>query len=446
MPIILRTLAMGVLTLSSGCAFALTLAATPFSMCFAHQQQSLSSTANSDDGATVIVGAGVIGLSTAYHMALSSHRLAIHKSIVVIDILDEVFGATSSVNSGCLIPTELSGQLQELGLYSYGQYLELARDPGFLNSTGFRQQSLFNLQYGSGKGLQELPSWIKSQLDWDAGLDPPSGASASMYAPTFVSGPEADFCSTPKALGQWLWRQCLQLGVDIRISTNIQAVQLSSDDSLEAVTFKTPKDSIEILPARHLILAAGPWTANVFSKLFPGSAIDLGFSPVAGDYLILQNPTALTEESLSGVFLDQIVGHKLEFVGRNDKTIWVCAQTNSTATLPEPGSFGKPDPNMISELNNLSSRFVVPDLQVVDQGRSFRPSTRSGLPIIAAVPRTDLTDSMRPPQSDDKQSGIFICSGHGSYGVVLGMGTGKVMSQIVLGQKPDIDVSRFNLP
>ncbi|OMP83202.1 hypothetical protein BK809_0004583 [Diplodia seriata] len=211
-----------------------------------------------------------------------------------------------------------------------------------------------------------------------------------------------------------------------------------------------------MIPAQHLILAAGPWTASLLATILPLLPIDLGFSPLAGDFLVFQNPHGLTNSSLSAVFLDSIVGHKLEFVGWNDKTIWVCAQANSSAILPEPGSFHKPDPNMISELMAYANRFINPahgyhgqknplELRVVNKGRAFRPSTKSGLPIIAAVPRTKLTHGWRSDASDDKLSGIFVCSGHGPHGIVLGMGTGKIMSDLVLGQEPEVDISQFGL-
>lgn len=36
-------------------------------------------------------------------------------------------------------------------------------------------------------------------------------------------------------------------------------------------------------------------------------------------------------------------------------------------------------------------------------------------------------------------------SGHGSYGVTLGMGSGKIMSQLVLGEEPCVNVSKLGI-
>jgi glycine/D-amino acid oxidase-like deaminating enzyme len=67
---------------------------------------------------TVIAGAGVIGLSPAYHLALVNRQKDLETPIVVIDALNTTFAAASSTNSGCLIPSELDDRLKELGEYS----------------------------------------------------------------------------------------------------------------------------------------------------------------------------------------------------------------------------------------------------------------------------------------------------------------------------------------
>jgi glycine/D-amino acid oxidase-like deaminating enzyme len=49
---------------------------------------------------TVIAGAGVIGLSSAYHLALVNRQKGLETPIVVIDALNTTFAAASSTNSG----------------------------------------------------------------------------------------------------------------------------------------------------------------------------------------------------------------------------------------------------------------------------------------------------------------------------------------------------------
>jgi hypothetical protein len=77
----------------------------------------------------------------------------------------------------------------------------------------------------------------------------------------------------------------------------------------------------------------------------------------------------------------------------------------------------------------------------------FRPATRTGRPIMGKVPRgmylppstsTSATTTSKPdPSSTDENNdalgGLYISSGHGPWGIALSLGSGKVMSEIVLG-------------
>jgi glycine/D-amino acid oxidase-like deaminating enzyme len=236
-------------------------------------------------------------------------------------------------------------------------------------------------------------------------------------------------------------------------------VELSSNHVVQSVMCNTPNNKNVQFQAEEVILAAGPWTENLFKSLFPRSRVDLQFKPIAEDYVIFKTPQPLVDQSLSAVFMDNIVGHKLEFAGRNDGTIWSCVQINQTASLPPPGTQQQPDPNMFLELLAYARRFIQisnsekkseeeclqADVQVIAQGRGFRPSTRSGLPVIAAVPRSRLHDGLAFGDGGDGNSGVYICSGHGSYGMLLGMGSAKLMAQVVLGERPDIDLDGFGV-
>jgi len=261
--------------------------------------------------------------------------------------------------------------------------------------------------------------------------------------------------SNPIAFGEWLKSHCEALGIKIETSADLRSVQSSEHGTIKSIRYHSKlRGDVEIM-VKNLVLATGPWTEELFTRLFPGTQVSLEFSPIAGDYVIFRNPCNITENSLSAVFLDSIVGHKLEFSARNDDTIWVCAQVNKSARLTDPRMSLGPDPEMIDELLNYTKRFVnltepqnekhVDAIDVINMGRSFRPSRHSVLPVIAAVPRTKLHRDLLADGHADKVSGIFICSGHGSYGIALAMGSARLMAQLILGQHPDIDISDFGL-
>ena len=145
----------------------------------------------------------------------------------------------------------------------------------------------------------------------------------------------------------------------------------------------------------------------------------------------------------------------VEFAGRNDGTIWVCGAKDHTGTLPPLGSRGLPDAAKIAELTDHAYRFLRihnagdPDafngLEVVALGRAFRPVTLSGRPMMAMV-EPDALSYHSGLHADGRGGNVFLCWGHGSWGLTLGPGTGKLMSQLILGEPTDLDLSPFRIP
>lgn len=117
---------------------------------------------------TVIVGAGVAGLCTAYHLAKAIHESATknphhhhhrHK-IIVVDSANEAFAATSSTNTGIISYTGFEEDLLPLARYSYDQWETLGREnTHFKTRCGYREGSNVALKNGSLEG-EDIPNWI----------------------------------------------------------------------------------------------------------------------------------------------------------------------------------------------------------------------------------------------------------------------------------------------
>src|SRR5947207_15931738 len=67
------------------------------------------------------------------------------------------------------------------------------------------------------------------------------------------------------------------------------------------------------------------------------------------------------------------------------------------------------------------------------------------IPIITAVASEDLRrrsdNAADEPIQDSLNSGVWVCTGHGMYGISLGMGSGKLLSEMILGEKLGVDIS-----
>lgn len=256
-------------------------------------------------------------------------------------------------------------------------------------------------------------------------------------------------CRNPVALGRWLYNQCVALGIEFRMNSQAVSARLSDHNRLQALSLMDKNGKQSTLKCDNLVLAAGPWTPVLFKTLFPQAIIKIEAAIDAGDWIIFRSPEQRSATSIAAVYFDEIVGEKLEFAGRNDQKVWATGEKSQIGTLPKPGDAPEPDEKALLNLLANATRFLKykqgdePGLHIIKQGRSFRPETPSRLPVITAVPGCKLNTQDTTLPSDDRRPSVFINSGHGSYGVTLGMGSGKVMSQIIMGSKPDVDLSKM---
>lgn len=390
---------------------------------------------------TIIVGGGSIGLNTAYHLALLAKASEQPRRIVVVEIFNETFAAASGQNTGCLhheFREDEGPILEPLGKYSFQLWGERAEDADFRAAVGYRAHNFFELNPGSGFGLEKLPDWLQYDPSWDVDESVLSSPSAMV---------------NPMEVGKWITSECLRLGVEIRTNNRVISAALSSSGRVQSVDLNTA-GTTSTLHCTSLVLAAGPWTPDLYHQLFPASTVDLKGVSVGGDWILFRNPYRIIEMSNAFVALDGIVEEKLEVVGRQDGTIWLIGRKDGKATLSAPGTNASPNETMIDELlgraraylreparkDSVTHKDCAP-FPILSTGRGIRPGRTSLLPIISQVPGPMIsTDNVR-----SEASGVFINWGHGSYGLTLGMGSGKVMSQLICGQEPDVDLRPFTL-
>ncbi|KAM7187758.1 FAD dependent oxidoreductase superfamily [Naviculisporaceae sp. PSN 640] len=407
----------------------------------------------------VIVGGGIIGLSTAYNLA---KRHGTDIKIKIVEAFEKTFAAASSTCTGC-IHYGFTGDLERLiglGKYSFDLWAEEAKNSTasgseFMQLTGYRPRSCFGIEpEGTGQGLDLLPDWVERSSSWNVD-DQVLGANTAMV--------------NPIGTGEWITKQCLDLGVEIQTGVQVVDITLSPENQVQAVTCVKKGNGGESCPSltrikcKQVVLACGPWTPTIYQTLFPSSPIHLQWNTDAGDWAEWENPCPTTQLTTAFVSFAHIIGEKLEFAARNNGTIWACGRRNLTALLPPTGQMDKPDPSLIQELNGRALEWINwgcrcketthRQLQVLNSGRAFRPASKTSLPIISEVPSPDLTGggcsndgSNQENQARKKSpSGVFVCWGHGSYGLTLGMGSGKLMSQLMSREKTDIDLSLFTL-
>ena len=96
---------------------------------------------------TVIVGAGSIGLWTAYHLAHANCRngLSSSNTIIVIEASASAFGETSGTCTGCIHYKFDDEIMDEFGKYSFAAWCDLAESTELYDAAGLRFDSIFRL-------------------------------------------------------------------------------------------------------------------------------------------------------------------------------------------------------------------------------------------------------------------------------------------------------------
>ena len=94
----------------------------------------------------------------------------------------------------------------------------------------------------------------------------------------------ADFCN-------FLQRTCDELGVRILLNTTVTGVGVNHD-CLESITVAEKDNKTRTLRCQGLVIAAGPWSEILLSRLFHNSRVRIPWSnrPSSGNHLVVKVP------------------------------------------------------------------------------------------------------------------------------------------------------------
>lgn len=161
------------------------------------------------------------------------------------------------------------------------------------------------------------------------------------------------------------------------------------------------------------------------------------------------------------IFTSDRKGYSPEIFSRVTGDVWLGGLNSATIPLPALPTMAKTDPDAIRTLFNTAEALLGPiaphdsavaaapapakeppvhappprpTLTLLRTGLCFRPVTPTGRPVIARMHEADLGDGVRVP------GGVFVATGHGPWGISLSLGTGRVVSEMVLGRPTSVDV------
>jgi glycine/D-amino acid oxidase-like deaminating enzyme len=210
-----------------------------------------------------------------------------------------------------------------------------------------------------------------------------------------------------KKVGECFAKVCKDKGMEISTGITVNGFEVDGG----RVTRVRTQDG-EIVP-ENVVVAAGPWSGELSSKL----GLRLPVAPVKGHLISVEtHDLRLVNSFVSG---------PQYYVMQNGSTVIVGGGEDAT------GFDARVDPSRIEDAWSEGVS-MVPKLEGLG-GRTFtaclRPHAPGGIPILG---------------KSEKLSNVFFATGHFRSGFALAPITGKLISQILLDGRSEIDLSAFS--
>ncbi|KAK4043796.1 FAD dependent oxidoreductase [Parachaetomium inaequale] len=417
---------------------------------------------------TVILGAGIIGVSTAYYLSQYQDPTTIH----LVEPSPELFSSASGYAGGFLARDWFGPALSALGALSFDEHRRLAEEHGGREKWGYSAATC--VSYAASAAARDVSQargddWLRDGTS-RADAAPVVLDSLDGKTPTWLRRLEGDHIELisdegttaqvdPLLLCRFLLQECVGRGVTLHHPAKPVAVRTDGKGELVGVCIadtNTQSSSAEReLPCARLVIAAGSWTGQVFQTLFPSSELQIPIKSLAGHSLLVRSPrwhaAGLEEESSKGchaVFTTHNEGFCPEMFSRLGGHIYFAGLNSSALPLPDAaGGKAVPYAEDLVQLRQAareilgsgSAEEAEDDLEVVREGLCFRPVTSWGAPIVSRIRDRDLGAGVatRPGAG----GGVFVAAGHGPWGIAMSLGTGMVLAEMVQGRELSADVS-----
>lgn len=202
------------------------------------------------------------------------------------------------------------------------------------------------------------------------------------------------------------------------------------------------------IPCSGVLISAGSWSGKVFKKLFPTSSLNLGIGQLAGHSLVIKSEHWSEQHENDGchaVFTTEQSGFSPEIISRIGGEIYIAGLNDPNLQVPDLPQEATVDEKSIRELEKVTRKLIAKDggdssdLKIVRKGLCFRPTTRTGNPILSSLP-----DKRLGIKTGD-HGGVWLATGHGPWGISHSLATGLVMSEMIDDKEPSADIGMLGI-
>ena len=383
-----------------------------------------------EDGHTLIVGAGIIGLFTAYELATRCRKDGISHTITVVEIRAGVCDLASGQCAGFLSARGMSGDEDWKSLFLEAEegwraikqkvHGESGADIGLVT-----EKTYFAEDAGESdvEGL-EMPGWFKPK------------------AILFVSeeGRYRDRIDT-RLMGRWLLQQCLELGVEFMFGQCVEAAQPSSAGKGWSVSIGNPdqpfSDESTMLEVSNIVIAAGPFTTSVARYVFNNGEVT-GLGNRHQQHLWIEVPLNADEDSEVGITVkttDDWSAGALGMVVRPGGTaIEISAAERQTVNAEFGPQFARNPPAIdTTPLEDLAGEYLG-----IRRGSQLQVSSRGGGTVSVGKGRKPYVGLLRMRSEGSREKvempGVWLSYGFGRFGTTLAPGAARTLVKGMMGE------------
>jgi len=361
----------------------------------------------------VVIGGGIIGSSIAYRLASEG------KSVTVFE-RDSIGNHASGYALGLLNPTNETGNIESLNHLSFTMHKDML--DVIQEESGVDAQVLTMPHLELALDESEIP-YLKSEVDR---INEFSEFKSTWLEPDEIRKIEPRI--TDELYGGTLVEDIIILdSYKLTLATAQAAESYGVEVVLGEVTGIIYKNGRAVgvnlgdgqIDCDAVVLALGPWSGT--SSLWLD--INVPIVPQKGEIIRVEglNPP------LGVHFHGNTLGSSCSVVQKADGATWLAA------TAKDGTGFDVTPSSEASESLSLRGMRMFPELeshQLLLQTACMRPVTPDGDPILGKVPGKD---------------GVFIATGTGGKGILMGPVIGKAIADLVMNGETDLKIGQFGL-
>lgn len=233
---------------------------------------------------------------------------------------------------------------------------------------------------------------------------------------------------TPKHLVEYLVESAQQEpGIDVRLGTTATGLETNADGRVKGLRVKNSRGAEETIDCDRIVVTAGPWTGSLIKSLSstsPSSALFRKARTIDGSRahsVVIRGTGPTSEHCLFTAMRYGDGGRQAgepEVYARSDGTTYVCG-----------GGDDEPLPPTADEVTYDQAKTA----KLIEQTRVLSPDVLGEKATVVKEQACYLPGgSFNGPLIDgDANKGIYVAAGHTCWGITLGPGTGKVMSELL---------------